>query len=227
MGKHFATDGIETGLEVLFKQTISSVCLISTTITVILQIPFFSGVPMSFETAIIEFPAKHLIGMKTHTNLQKAQADCPAIWQTFGHGFPFPIRVACERKETENNPRFSRHRKKRLNGAAPKRTRSKGDRGKESPTRGRTSGLSGEAKRKGQALARRTDVRRSGKMAPARCFPGFPPGRGKKPFLRPFLQKSTLLCTSLHKKRYFTGIVGYFNRRKDVQKPLKPVCVKS
>ncbi|MGL6193470.1 MAG: GyrI-like domain-containing protein [Thermoguttaceae bacterium] len=39
---------------------------------------------MSFEVSIIEFPAKHLIGMKVATNMQKAQADCPTIWHTFG-----------------------------------------------------------------------------------------------------------------------------------------------
>ncbi len=39
---------------------------------------------MSFEIAVVEFPATHLIGMKVRTTMQKAQADCPAIWQTFG-----------------------------------------------------------------------------------------------------------------------------------------------
>ena len=39
---------------------------------------------MSFEITVVEFPATHLIGMKVRTNMQNAQKDCPAIWQTFG-----------------------------------------------------------------------------------------------------------------------------------------------
>lgn len=39
---------------------------------------------MNFELAVVEFPAKHLIGMKLATSMQKAQTDCPALWQAFG-----------------------------------------------------------------------------------------------------------------------------------------------
>ncbi len=39
---------------------------------------------MSFEITVVGFPAKHLIGMKVRTDMQKAQTDCTALWQTFG-----------------------------------------------------------------------------------------------------------------------------------------------
>lgn len=40
--------------------------------------------PMNFEVAVVEFPTKHLIDMKVSTDMQKAQTDCPTMWQTFG-----------------------------------------------------------------------------------------------------------------------------------------------
>ena len=39
---------------------------------------------MSFEVTVVEFPEKHLVGMKVGTSMQKAQMDCPALWQIFG-----------------------------------------------------------------------------------------------------------------------------------------------
>jgi AraC family transcriptional regulator len=39
---------------------------------------------MSFEVTVVDFPAKHLIGMKVRTDMQKAQTDCSTLWQTFG-----------------------------------------------------------------------------------------------------------------------------------------------
>lgn len=39
---------------------------------------------MNFEVTVVEFPVKHLVGMKVSTSMQKAQADCPQLWQTFG-----------------------------------------------------------------------------------------------------------------------------------------------
>ena len=47
---------------------------------------------MNFEVTVIEFPATHLVGVKVRTNMQKAQADCPAIWQTFG---PRIVEIPC------------------------------------------------------------------------------------------------------------------------------------
>ena len=39
---------------------------------------------MSFEISVVEYPAKKLIGTKVRTTMQKAQNDCPALWQSFG-----------------------------------------------------------------------------------------------------------------------------------------------
>lgn len=33
---------------------------------------------------VVEYPEMHLIGMKVRTTMQKAQQDCPALWQAFG-----------------------------------------------------------------------------------------------------------------------------------------------
>lgn len=39
---------------------------------------------MNFEVTVVEFPAKTLVGTKVRTTMQKAQSDCPALWQSFG-----------------------------------------------------------------------------------------------------------------------------------------------
>lgn len=36
-----------------------------------------------FNVTVVDFPAKHLVGMKVRTSMSKAKEDCPAIWQTF------------------------------------------------------------------------------------------------------------------------------------------------
>ena len=38
---------------------------------------------MAFETVIVEYPAKHLVGMKVQTNMQKSFEDSPKVWQDF------------------------------------------------------------------------------------------------------------------------------------------------
>ncbi|MGL6226202.1 MAG: GyrI-like domain-containing protein [Thermoguttaceae bacterium] len=38
---------------------------------------------MSFEVSIVEFSAKHLVGMKVATSMQNAQVDCQKAWETF------------------------------------------------------------------------------------------------------------------------------------------------
>lgn len=37
-----------------------------------------------YQVAIVEFPTKHLTGMKTRSTMQNAQQDCSALWQSFG-----------------------------------------------------------------------------------------------------------------------------------------------
>ncbi len=37
-----------------------------------------------FTITVVDCPAKSLVGMKVRTTMQKAQADCPALWQEFG-----------------------------------------------------------------------------------------------------------------------------------------------
>ncbi len=42
---------------------------------------------MALETTIVNVPLKHVIGMKVRTTLDKAEANCPAIWQKFAARF--------------------------------------------------------------------------------------------------------------------------------------------
>jgi len=37
-----------------------------------------------FNTTVVDYPKKHLIGMKMRTTMEKAATDCPVLWQTFG-----------------------------------------------------------------------------------------------------------------------------------------------
>ncbi len=37
-----------------------------------------------YQVAIVEYPAKHLTGVKVRTTMQKAHQDCSALWQNFG-----------------------------------------------------------------------------------------------------------------------------------------------
>lgn len=37
-----------------------------------------------YQVAIVDLKAKHLVGMNVHSNMHKAQHDCPALWQSFG-----------------------------------------------------------------------------------------------------------------------------------------------
>ncbi len=37
-----------------------------------------------FDVTVVDYPAKHLVGMKVRSTMAKAHVDCPAIWQTFG-----------------------------------------------------------------------------------------------------------------------------------------------
>lgn len=37
-----------------------------------------------YDVAIVEYPVKHLVGIRTRTSGRRAQEDCPALWRTFG-----------------------------------------------------------------------------------------------------------------------------------------------
>lgn len=39
-----------------------------------------------FDVKVVEYPQKRLAGQRVRTSMQKAQQDCPALWQSFGPG---------------------------------------------------------------------------------------------------------------------------------------------
>jgi AraC family transcriptional regulator len=51
---------------------------------------------MTFEVAIVEYPAKRVAGLKIETNMQNAMQDCPKAWEAF---MPRMTEVDKEAKE--------------------------------------------------------------------------------------------------------------------------------
>ena len=40
-----------------------------------------------YKAAVVDYPAKRLVGMKVLTSMNKASVDCPALWQAFEQRF--------------------------------------------------------------------------------------------------------------------------------------------
>ena len=36
-----------------------------------------------FDITVVEYPKKHLVGVKVRTTMQKGVVDCPALWESF------------------------------------------------------------------------------------------------------------------------------------------------
>ena len=49
-----------------------------------------------YKAAVVDYPARRLVGMKVLTSMKKASVDCPALWQAFEQRFGAYMPDSCK-----------------------------------------------------------------------------------------------------------------------------------